>query len=72
MWSLSRSYSLVRSADGTFGNRLPNGTGTGMVGMVSRKVRIHTYRFVTNTFLDKPLSSCSLILSSKLIPRPSV
>ena len=37
MWFLSRSYSLVRSADGTFGNRLPNGTGTGMVGMVSRQ-----------------------------------
>ena len=50
MWSLSRSYSLVRPPDGTFGNRLPNGTITGMVGMVSRKVRIHTYRFVTITF----------------------
>ncbi|XP_063869654.1 probable glutamate receptor isoform X2 [Scylla paramamosain] len=31
------SYNLVRPPDGSFGTRLPNGSGTGMVGMVSRQ-----------------------------------
>ncbi|KAK8377937.1 hypothetical protein O3P69_014103 [Scylla paramamosain] len=30
-------YNLVRPPDGSFGTRLPNGSGTGMVGMVSRQ-----------------------------------
>ncbi|XP_063869653.1 glutamate receptor ionotropic, kainate 5-like isoform X1 [Scylla paramamosain] len=35
--SLNFSYNLVRPPDGSFGTRLPNGSGTGMVGMVSRQ-----------------------------------
>ncbi|XP_071540576.1 glutamate receptor ionotropic, delta-1-like [Panulirus ornatus] len=36
--SLNFSYTILRPPDGSFGTKLANGTATGMVGMVGRKV----------------------------------
>ncbi|XP_042239056.1 probable glutamate receptor [Homarus americanus] len=35
--SINFTYTIVRAPDGSFGNKLPDGTWTGMVGMVGRK-----------------------------------
>lgn len=42
----------MRPPDGTFGNRLENGTATGMVGMASRQVRLHGYKIVIIAYVD--------------------